>query len=555
MIQSLSISNYALISAVDIEFAAGFNIITGETGAGKSILLGALGLLLGGRADMNVMRDKTRKTVVEASFLLNGSQNNINAVLEAADIETNADRCVLRREINPRGGSRAFINDTPVTVALLRDVAVNLVDIHSQHQNLLLSTPEYQLSVLDALANNAEILQQYSQAYTEYRKALTEYKTSRDRLQKARQDEDYISYQLQQLEALDVKEGEQTQLEQRRDVLANATRVRQNLETAASNLLDSPNITAGISHAIDALAQIRDILPQLPELCKRLSVARIEMQDIAEEVSMLRSTVNGDPQELEQVEQRLSEIYALQSRHNVNTDKQLVEIRAKLQSQLQFISNGNYSLSEIEDKARKAKKIAVTIAREITNRRCSAAVKLANELQLRAQPMGLQNMRCEISVTQARLTETGIDAVDFLFAFNKNQELQSIGKTASGGEISRVILTLKSIMAEKMQMPTVIFDEVDTGVSGNIAVRMGVMMKEISSTTQVIAITHLPQVAACGVYHLKVFKEDDETSTNTRLRVLDRNERIQELALMLSGMPDDETALRTAEMLLDKASG
>lgn len=555
MLKSLHISNYALISSIDIDFASGLNIITGETGAGKSIMLGALGLILGARADTKSIRDISRKTVVEARFGISDFPVVNNLLRDSEyDVDIDTDECILRREITSRGGSRAFINDTPVNLQLLRSVALQLIDIHSQHQNLLLSDPDYQLSIIDSLAGISDLKSRYTVAYDKYRATLKQYTSLRDMLTRNRSEEEYLAFQLQQLEELKLMPGEQSDLEARRDKLSNITAIRDNVETALTALNSPVSVTSALGKSIEAISRLSDIYSESDSIVGRLETVRIEVRDILDTLSEYDSTLIADPVELQSIEERLSAIYSLQARHNVETVEQLIDIKTALRQKLDAIEGGDDKLLELEDKARQAKKDAVLIAREISARRRETARQFAEELCRRACPLGMNNLRCEIQLNTGKLTPTGIDVIDFMFAFNKNQPLMSVGKTASGGEISRVMLVVKSIVAEAMNLPTIIFDEVDTGVSGDIARRMGDVMLAISAKTQVITITHLPQIAARGVVHFKVFKSDDATSTTTYIKVLDRSERIAELAMMISGDPDNAHARNTAGELLDAGS-
>jgi DNA repair protein RecN (Recombination protein N) len=550
MISSLHISNYALISSLDIEFHKGFNIITGETGAGKSIILGALSLILGGRADLRTVRDVTQKTVVEAIIDIT-NHKQINDQLTDSDIDTLENQCILRRELTSKGGSRAFINDTPVTLQMLRSIAVQLIDIHSQHQNLMLADNLYQLSIIDSLANNEELLKQYGEAYSKYRAALREYTQTRDMLNRNQAEAEYLTYQYEQLEELNLKLGEQEQLEHDREILANITQIKGHIGNAIEQLSGTQPVTVAVMHAADEMQHLSEIFEDAADLADRLQSVKIEIQDIIESINQYDGSLTANPAELDAIEQRLGEIYSLETKHHVDSDDQLIALKEQLKKQLETINNGDEALAILEEKAKKAKKTAVLIARQISSQRIKTATQFASILKERAMPLGMDNIRCEIAMTTGKLTSTGIDNVEFMFAFNKNQPLMPIGKTASGGEISRVILAIKSIIVESMHLPTIIFDEVDTGVSGDIANKMAELMDSISERTQVITITHLPQVAAHGATHFKVYKHDDDNSTLTNIQLLNKEEREAELALMLSGSTTNESALATARMLID----
>lgn len=549
MLKSLHISNYALIETVDIDFVEGLNIITGETGAGKSILLGALGLILGARADLKAIRNPQKKTVVEAEFNIS-SYPGINDVLLANDIDTDDSFCILRREITSKGGSRAFINDTPVNLNIIREVAVRLIDIHSQHQNLLLADSAYQLSIIDTLAGNQQLLIQYSELYKAYRQALRNYTSTRDMLTRSRDDAEYLSYQLAQIDEMKLKPDEQNELEHQREILANVNDIKTRLRNAIDAITSDNNVITAIRRSSEELSRLDEIYDEAPSLAARLNSASIEINDILDTLYDYDNTLLANPDELSEIESRLSAIYSLETRHHVDNSDQLIKLAEKLRAQLNTISNGDEQLARLELEAKKAKKAAVILAREISSRRMAAAVDFVTELKKTATPLGLDNIQFEIPFRATKLSPTGIDNIDFIFAFNKNQQLMTVGRTASGGEISRVILAIKAVVSEKMALPTIIFDEVDTGVSGDIANRMGRMMTNIADHTQVITITHLAQVASKGRRHFKVYKLDDDTSTQTHIDVLSAEERISEIALMISGNPENAGARSTAAEML-----
>lgn len=549
MLKSLHISNYALIETVDIDFVEGLNIITGETGAGKSILLGALGLILGARADLKAIRNPQKKTVVEAEFNIS-SYPGINDVLLANDIDTDDSFCILRREITSKGGSRAFINDTPVNLNIIREVAVRLIDIHSQHQNLLLADSAYQLSIIDTLAGNQQLLIQYSELYKAYRQALRNYTSTRDMLTRSRDDAEYLSYQLAQIDEMRLKPDEQNELEHQREILANVNDIKTRLRNAIDAITSDNNVITAIRRSSEELSRLDEIYDEAPSLAARLNSASIEINDILDTLYDYDNTLLANPDELSEIESRLSAIYSLETRHHVDNSDQLIKLAEKLRAQLNTISNGDEQLARLELEAKKAKKAAVILAREISSRRMAAAADFVTELKKTATPLGLDNIQFEIPFRATKLSPTGIDNIDFIFAFNKNQQLMTVGKTASGGEISRVILAIKAVVSEKMALPTIIFDEVDTGVSGDIANRMGRMMTNIADHTQVITITHLAQVASKGRRHFKVYKLDDDTSTQTHIDVLSAEERICEIALMISGNPENAGARSTAAEML-----
>lgn len=551
MIKSLSISNYALISSIEIDLSAGLNIITGETGAGKSVMLGALGLLLGGRADLRVVRDNGRKSVIEAVADISGVPD-IEAILDENNLEKTSDRiCILRRELLPGGRSRAFINDTPVNLQVLKEVAWRLIDIHSQHQNLLLADADYQLSIIDSLAGNQELRMRYSSAFAAYRRTLKAYTDMRELLRRSAADAEYIGFQLEQLDNMKLQPNEQAQLEAEREILANATTIKQHLVGALGPLSDDGvNAVSALAEASVHCRALADVMEEAETLAARLDSARIEIQDIAESLADMDSRVGADPERLDEIEERLGALYSLEVKHHVESSDELIDLRDSLRQKMLTLEGGDEALAELELKARRAKKEAMLLARDLSETRRFAAQGFSEELTRRAIPLGMKNLRCEIAFNTGKLMPSGLDFVEFRFAFNKNQTPLPIGGTASGGEISRLMLCVKSIVAEKMQLPTIIFDEVDTGVSGDVASRMADMMLALSGRLQVVAITHLPAVAARGTAHFHVYKQDTENSTETHITRLNEEQRVAEIATMLSGRAEDPTAIAAALSLL-----
>lgn len=558
MIRSIHISNYALIEALDIEPAPGFNIITGETGAGKSIILGALGLLLGERADLRAMRSPDVRCVVEAEFDV-GAGTEVEKILREQDLAgDDTSTVILRRELLPGGRSRAFVNDTPVTLPVLRSISIHLVDIHSQHQNLLLADPAYQLEIIDTLAGNAAIRDEYATVFAAYRTALKKYTATREMIRRNKDDEEFIAYQFGQLEQMNLIPGETETLEAERDMLANATEINERLEAVTGPLADDDHDALGaLTKAVNALESLAADYGEggadWHALAERLESARLEVADIAATVADEAERLDADPARLDEIEKRLTQLYSLQNKHHVDNADGLIALYDKLGAQLAALSDADTILSGLETEARRAKKAAVAVAVRLSESRAAAAAAFAAELRAKAAPLGMPNLRCEITLTRTRLSPTGADQIQFLFAFNKNQTLTPVGATASGGEISRLMLTVKSILASRMALPTIIFDEVDTGVSGDIATRMADMMAAISRNIQVMTITHLPGVAAMGERHFKVYKQDDETSTSTRVCLLDSDDRRREIAVMLGG-DADSASLAAADALVAKAA-
>lgn len=551
MIGHLHISNYALISSLDLNFGPGMNIITGETGAGKSIILGALSLVMGMRSDSKAVRTGATKAVIEVEFDITGLVE-VSTWLDKNIEDNPSGVCIMRREISAKGNSRAFINDTPTTLDQMQTLSSMLLDVHTQHQNLSLSDNRYQLSVIDSVAGTNNVLKQYQEAYHTYRQALDKYARVRDTAERYRADEEYFAYQLEQINELGLVPHEQEDLERERDRAANATTTREHLE-ATNNSLNTGDggIIAALTTAIEHLGHLQENYDDASDLASRLMGVRTEINDIADTVADHLAAMTVDTMPLEEIEDRLSKIYSLETRHNVETSDMLIERAKQLQERIDIIHDSNGTLAHLENNAKQAKKQAVIIARQLTKMRTESALKFGETLVELARPLGLSNLRCDILISKSKLTPLGMDQIDFRFAFNKNQPLMSVGKTASGGEISRLILAIKAIVSEYANMPTLIFDEVDTGVSGEIATRMGRMMEKISRHTQIIVITHLPQVASQPGRHFCVYKEDDETSTNTNVKQLTKKERIDEIAKMLGAGAGDNAAHNNAVSLIE----
>lgn len=554
MIETLSISNYALIDNIELTFQSGLNIITGETGAGKSIMLGALSMLFGNRADTKVVSDKSKKSIVEGIFDITGYEE-IGKLLADNDIDPLDRQLILRREISPAGRSRSFVNDAPVPLSLLREIAIRLVDLHSQHQNLLLADNDYQLAVIDTMLGDKTIKSEYAVAYETFRTSLKKYQAARRATETSKAEEEYLRYQLDLLEQLNLQPGEQESLEQERNLLANVNAVKEALGQIVE-MFDGgeENIISMIRRSEGLLDNI-DNMPESETLEARMESLRIEAVDIKDTVDSIDARLEADPRRLEYVEERLSDIYDVQRKLSVDSEEELVVLHNELSERIDSIDNSDDRLKQYATKAKIAKKHAMELASRLTEERRRVADDFAGKLLVNAIPMGMKNLRAEIEIAPAELSSTGADRVNFLFSFNKNQPLMPVKDTASGGEISRLMLSIKALIADHVQLPSIIFDEVDTGVSGDVAGRMGQLMKDISRRIQVIAITHLPPVASKGDVHFKVFKEDTETATITRVRRLSEDERIGELAMMLSGDANNEAARNTARSLIDSARG
>lgn len=550
MIKQLHISNYALIDKLDIGFDDGLTIITGETGAGKSIILGALSLILGERADTKAIRDIAAKTVVEASFDIGGYR--LECFFKENDIDWDEHECLVRRELSPTGRSRAFINDTPVSLNVLRELATRLLDIHSQHSNMLLSQPAFQLSILDSIAGNGALLNDYRDAYQAYRDAVKQLSETQQAMEQLRRNEDYIRFQQEQLQAMQLQPDEDKQLEALQSKLSNITELKEALWSVENDLNSEENsILERLNTVAQRLENAERNLTDVEGMSARVQTALIELKDIAQEVSTIVDTLNDDPAELARVDERLNNIYTLQRKHNVQDVNQLIEIQRDYERQLGEIEHNDDLINELKTRVDANMAVAKELAQQLSAKRHAAADHFGKELLKLAAPLGMKNIAFEVAFNETDLTASGTDSVEFMMAFNKNQHPMPVKDTASGGEISRVMLCIKTIIARHIQLPSIIFDEVDTGVSGDVANMIGEMMADIAGTIQVIAITHLPQVAANGDHHLRVFKTDNEVETLTRVQLLDEQEHVMEIARMLSGKDTNQAAIENAKSLIN----
>ncbi len=550
MIKQLHISNYALIDKLDIGFDDGLTIITGETGAGKSIILGALSLILGERADTKAIRDTGAKTVVEASFDIGGYR--LESFFKDNDIDWDEHECLVRRELSPTGRSRAFINDTPVSLNVLRELATRLLDIHSQHSNMLLSQPAFQLSILDSIAGNGALLNDYREAYQAYRDAVKQLSETQQAMEQLRRNEDYIRFQQEQLQAMQLQPDEDKQLEALQSKLSNVTELKEALWSVENDLNSEENsILERLNTVAQRLESAERNLTDVEGMYARVLTALIDLKDIAQEVSAIVDTLNDDPAELARVDERLNNIYTLQRKHNVQDVNQLIEIQRDYERQLGEIEHNDDLINELRARVDANIAVAKGLAQQLSAKRHAAADHFGKELLKLAAPLGMKNIAFEVAFDETDLTASGTDSVEFMMAFNKNQQPMPVKDTASGGEISRVMLCIKTIIARHIQLPSIIFDEVDTGVSGDVANMIGEMMADIARTIQVIAITHLPQVAANGDHHLRVYKTDNEVETLTRVQLLDEQEHVMEIARMLSGKDTNQAAIENAKSLIN----
>lgn len=548
MLKHLHISNYALISSLDIDFYAGLNIITGETGAGKSIMLGALSLLFGARADAKTLNNDTRKAIVEAEFT--NPPQILRPIFEENGMEWNSESCIIRREIAANGRSRSFVNDTPANLGILKEIAPLLVEIHSQNQNRLLAKADFQRDIIDSLAANTPLLDEYALKYNKLRSALKDLKATRQQLKDSADNAEFIRFQLSRLEKVNPLPNEEEELEQRHESLADNIKTK-TLLLQADTLLNADN---GIIPSLSRLENLADDLSsEIPEnIHERLRYVAAELSDIKADFSALNESLTVFPDELVAIENRLEEISDLKKHFKVDTASQLEALQKQLSASLDNLLNAPAIIAQKEQTARMALNDARAIATDISRRRKEAAQKFALDLQLLAKPLGMDNLQCVINVTPTDINASGIDKVEFLFAFNKNQKPVPVEESASGGEVSRLMLCIRSLIAKSLELPTMLFDEIDTGVSGKVAVRMGEIMLQSAEHFQTIVITHLPQIASKGEHHFKVYKTDDETATHTHIAELTPQQRIDELTVMLGGDPGLEAARRNAEELLKK---
>lgn len=548
MLQQLSISNYALIDQLDISFGNGLSIITGETGAGKSIVIGALSLILGQRADTKVIRDESKKTVVEATFDV--ESYDLSGFFEENDIDF-APECIVRREIMPNGRTRAFVNDTPVTLSLLGELSQKLIDIHSQHSNALLLRPSYQLSVIDSLAGNKDLLARYKEVYNLLVQARRIYEQEKEKIEKDKQDEEYIRFQLNQLTEANLEIGEEETLEKKKRKIENLALLQNNLSETCRILNDGDrSVLEMLSDAEKLVAVLESVYENASEIRDRVESASIELKDIADTVRQELSEMDGDIGELEMIDERLSLIYTLQQKFKVHSVEDLLALKQDMEQRVSAIDHSEEKLDDMMLQIEALEKNANALADSLSRARKSTAVSFMENLKEKARDLGLKNFNGAIAFERVDFSATGRDKIRFEVSFNVNRQLLPIEETASGGEMSRLMLCIKSLIATKMQLPTIIFDEIDTGVSGEIANKIGVMMKDISSSIQVVTITHLPQVAALGDRHYKVYKQDTEKETVTRMKELDAESRILEIAGMLSGSQVDSAAIENAKSLM-----
>ena len=555
MLQSIHIQNYALIESLDINFHPGFSVITGETGAGKSIILGAIGLLVGQRADIKAIKTGANKCIVEARFHI--ASYELESFFEEHDLEYEEGECILRRELYASGKSRAFINDTPASLAQMKELGEKLIDVHSQHQNLLLNHEDFQLSVLDILAHDEKELQVYKETYSAFKKVSKELSDIQQQAEKNRQEEDYIRFQVEQLEEANLQAGEQETLEQEAETLTHAEEIQSSLYKVDQLMAsDEMTLLSVTKDCMQTLQGISRVYTPAQEWIERLNSCYIELKDLAHEIANASEEVEFNPTRLDYVNERLNLIYTLQQKHRVSTVEELIDIAEDYRSKLDAITSYDDRIEELKKQKETIYNKVLEQASVLTTRRLGAAKEIEKQMQAYLVPLGMPNVRFAVELETKKEPDTkGMDSVNFLFSANKNGMLQQVASIASGGEIARVMLSLKAMIAGAVKLPTIIFDEIDTGVSGSIAEKMALIMQEMGQADrQVISITHLPQIAAKGANHYKVYKEDTETGTNSHIRQLNQEERIHEIANMLSGATLTEAALNNAKALLNNES-
>lgn len=549
MLNHLSIQNYALIEKVEIDFPQGLTIITGETGAGKSILLGALSLIAGSRADSSALQDKTKKCIVEGHFDI--KNYSLKSFFSANDLD-HAEATVIRREVSPDGKSRAFINDTPVNLAQLRELSGRLIDIHSQHETLTLNESDYQLSVVDAFASTSESVLTYRSDYKKYKELDRSLLELTEKERQSKLDADYWQFQFNEFDEADLKEGEQEEIENELKVLNNSEEIKSVLTKCAAALNGGEvNVISSLSEIKTLLSGIAALNPGYAELLSRVNSSYIELKDIASEVESAEERTNYDPARAEKLSERIDLIYRLQKKHRVNSVEELLEVKKNVDIRLRDISSLSKEINYLQQEVEKLRQKLFLLAKRISAERKKSLSKLEKEVSQLLTTLAMPNAQFKVEhVLLETLTENGIDKMKFLFSANKGSDLKEISKVASGGELSRLMLSIKSLIAKKTALPSIIFDEIDTGVSGGVAEQVGRMIYDMSGSMQVFAITHLPQIASKGSSHFTVYKEENSNKTVTNIRKLSKEDRIKEIASMLSAGKATEVSIKNAKELL-----
>lgn len=551
MLKQLYIKNFTLIDELNIQFHQGFSVITGETGAGKSIILGAIALLLGQRADTKSIKQGRDKCVVEAHFDL--SRYDMREFFLQNDIDYDDTDCIIRREINSNGKSRGFINDQPAAIGLMRELGEHLIDIHSQHQNLLLNKEDFQLNIVDILAKDDDIRQAYRQSYEAYKAAVAQLEAFKEEIQKNLQNEDFLRFQTKELEEANLVAGEQEELETLTQMLNHAEEIKSSLYNT-SNILtqDDGGVVNSLKEACANLHNIEEVFPEIKELSQRLEACFIELKDISHDVDRQVDKIDFDPKQLDDANLRLDTIYTLEKKYHAATTEELIEILAELKKRIELFDHSDENLKRQQEIVEKLEATCRQQAAKLSQQRAVAAKKIETELLKRLVPLGIAKARFSILLQEKPLSHDGQDKISFLFSANSTTDMQPISQVASGGEIARVMLSLKAMISGAVKLPTIIFDEIDTGVSGRAAEMMGQIMYEMGlSNRQVISITHLPQIAARGTTHYKVSKEETDMGTISNMKILTTEERVAEIAQMLSGSNITEAAISNAKDLLN----
>ena len=553
MLKKLDIRNFTLIDHLEMALYPGFSVITGETGAGKSIVIGAIGLLLGNRADAKQVKRGCDKCIIEATFDLSIYHSDVlKDFFEDNDLDYEPEECQLRREVNANGKSRAFINDTPVTLALMRELGEQLIDVHSQHQNLLLSKEDFQLNVVDIIARDRQQLADYRAAFAEYRSAQRRLEELREQIATSRDNEDFLRFQQKELSEANLASGEQEQLEQEAELMSHAEDIKRALHEADYGLSGDDTGIVNLTRSIAAqLRSVADVYPEAQELAERLESCFVELKDISQEIASKVDDVEYDPQRFNLITQRLDTIYTLQQKFHVQTVDELLDRLNGINAQLDNIDNSDEELQELERSVEKLHAVCVEKAAVLTDMRRKSATVVEQELSKLLVPLGIPKVRFKVQVSPADLSTNGADKVMFLFSANSSTDMQPVSQVASGGEIARVMLSLKAMISKAIGLPTIIFDEIDTGVSGRVAEQMAHIMRDMGKANrQVICITHLPQIAAAGSTHYKVAKQETEQGTVSTMTQLSDEQRITEIAQMLSGSDVSQAAVDNAKSLL-----
>lgn len=551
MLKHLYIKNFTLIDQLDIAFHSGFSVITGETGAGKSIILGAIGLLLGNRADSKQIKQGEKKCTIEAHFDL--SHYGFESFFEDNDIDFEPEDTIIRRELTASGKSRAFINDTPVSLQMMRILGEQLIDIHSQHQNLLLQKDDFQLNVVDIIAQDSTALSAYHSSYQHYKESLQRLSDLKEQIAKAQENEEFMRFQFNELESAGLVEGRQQELEQESETLSHSEDIKTAYYEADHLLNDDDNgIIYKLGESLDSLSNIENVYSKAKDVVQRLSSVHIELKDIASEVGSEVENIEFDPSRLDSINQQLDQLNTLEQKYHVSTEEELIEIRDNIAEQLQSIDNSDEELESLTKKVDEELKLCTEKAAKLTELRLKAGKIVEKEMSQRLIPLGIPNVRFKVDITSKPLSLDGADKVQFLFSSNTSTAMEPVAQVASGGEIARVMLSLKAMISGTVKLPTIIFDEIDTGVSGKIAQKMALIMQEMGNNNrQVISITHLPQIAALGSSHYKVEKEETAEGTRSHMRELNQEERVSEIAQMLSGTDISDAALQNARELLN----